>query len=358
MNALAKDHLFFKNYFSNSIQTAKGHFAAICGQIPITKGIEFKKSACFEKQCAPGLLKHAGYRSLFFQADPNLDYDGSRNFLLKKAKFDDVPQIVGPRKADGERFYGFGIRDSAFYKRFFSRLKELDATTPHFFTLATVANHLPFTFLAPEENEVYPNPATFKQRYLNSLRLSDKDLAVFFDEFKRSQFFENSIVFATGDHSYPTGEHNSNHNSDFAFQENFGVPLLIVDNRQVLTKKNYSNLQNNHFSHLNLAPTFLDLAGAHHYEEFIAESIFSPTNSQNEPIYLIQPYMGGLQAVIKYPYKIIYEEFTGNKTFYDLSKDPNEMDPLNLKTDSPEYQELTGEIEFIQHRQAAFQCAP
>ena len=68
-NQLTKNHLYFQNYYSNSIQTAKGHFSALCGQVPQLRGIEFKKPECFAKKCLASVLSEHDYSTYFFQAE-------------------------------------------------------------------------------------------------------------------------------------------------------------------------------------------------------------------------------------------------------------------------------------------------
>ena len=326
INQLTKSALYFPNYNSNSVQTAKGHFAALCGQIPMTRAIEFKNDECFSKKCLPSILAENGYSTTFIQADPNLNYDNNQKFMLSHG-FQKMPALAKPCELESHPCYGLGIRDDIFYQRFFNYLSSIpESQGPQFMVLATIANHMPFNFMPENERRIYPNPKNLKENYLNSLRMVDDSMRVFIKLFNESPKSKNSILIITGDHGFPTGEHGSNHNENFAFFENFDVPLIIIDSRRDL-KNIFSPLEKRSFSHLNLAPTILDLAGISTETDFIAQSIFS---SINDPVYLVQPYSGGYQSVVSWPYSYTFEEHKQRESIYNLENDPDQKRPLKL----------------------------
>lgn len=354
LNQLAEKYLFFSNYYSNSVQTSKGHFAALCGQVSHIKNIEFKNSKCMTKKCLPTLLAEQGYKNYFFQADPNYNYDGNKDFFLTHG-FQKVPELVQSCLIEKTKCYGLGIRDDYLYQRSFNYLiKKHKDNQPLFAALATVASHMPFNFQPEWERALYPEPKDEREHYLNSLRMVDDSLRVFFKHLEESPFFENSIVLITGDHAFPTGEHGSFHNENFAYQENFGVPLLIVDQKNDL-KKIYSERQTLPFSHHNLGPTIIDLAGLSLPTDFIAPSIFAKDLKQ-EPIYLVQPYSGGMYSVLDWPLKYIFESYRHKDYYYDLSSDPNEMNPISFDEDPETLTNLRWKAAAIKKQQEILNC--
>ncbi|MBC7370191.1 MAG: LTA synthase family protein [Bdellovibrionaceae bacterium] len=356
-NELTRKHLYFSNYHSNSIQTAKGHFAALCGMIPMTRGIEFHEGSCLDKKCLATVLGESGYKTLFYQADPNYNSDNSQNFM-KNHGFQETPELVKDCSQEKSKCYSFGIRDHLFYDRVFADLQSTADKTdapPIFAAMATVSTHMPFSFQSEEERPIYKRPKSFKEQYLNTIRMADESLKVFIDRFENSPWAANSVLIITGDHAYPTGEHGSIHNDSFAFQENFGVPLLIYDRRQDL-KSLYESRESVAASHLNLPMTIADIAQVDATTDWFAPSLFD--ESSPGPIYLVQPYSGGYQATIDWPYKHIYSEFRDQDTIYDLQNDPQELNPMT------EYQnpELFGKMRTVTaqiHRQQdIFTCTP
>lgn len=328
LNSLARDHLYLENYFSNSVYTSKSHFSIFCGQIPMLYQTEFITLADkYSGKCLAENLKEHHYKTHFFQADSYLDVDNTRNFLKKHG----VDEISNLNKDCGKSdCKGHGLTDVDFYNNFFSHIKKYEKNTKlRFFSLATIQNHMPFTFTEKSKIKFHAKPTSRLQNYENSVFNTDQSLKVFFDLLNNSSFKNNSIVIITGDHGFPLGEHGSDHNENYAYQENFGIPLLIVDNRSNL-KNNFSHLQNNLFSHLNLAPTIIDLAGISLKTDYIKNSIFSDKLLAHEPVYLIQPHSGAYQAVVEWPYKYIYHQLTATEKIYNLETDKGEMFPLDL----------------------------
>lgn len=353
-NELTKKHLYFPHYFSNSIQTAKGHFAALCGQVPMLRSVEFKAKSCFDRKCAPDIMQEAGYQTVFIQADPNFDTDGEKDFLLNHG-VQDFAEVVRPCKTEKDRCYGIGIRDDLFLGRALNYLTaKWDSKTPLFAILATVSSHMPFNSQEEEEREIFKNPKTLKEHYLNMLRMTDNSLKVFLDSFSKSPLSKNSILIITGDHGFPTGEHGSFHNENYAYTENFGVPLLIIDSRRNLKEK-FSAVQGQAFSHLNLGPTIADLAGLTVQTDFIATSIFDPGK---EPSFIpfVQPYSGGFQAVLRWPFRYIFEEHKEKEYLFNLEEDPEEKTPLKISDYNKQIRQLRNEAGQIYVQQKIFEC--
>jgi arylsulfatase A-like enzyme len=356
-NELTKNHLYFSNYFSNSIQTAKGHFAALCGQVPMIRGIEFQSSECMDKACIPTILAENGYKTYFFQSDPNFNSDNSQNFM-KSHGFQSTPELVKSCREEKSKCYSFGIRDHLYYERVFDFLGKDDPRnddTPIFAAIATVSTHMPFSFQDEHERPIYKKPKNFKEQYLNTIRMADDSLRHFVEEFELSGWAEDSVLIITGDHAYPTGEHESIHNDTFAYQENFGVPLLIYDRRQNL-KSLYGAQEKVAFSHLNLGMTVLDIAQIESPTDWFAPSVLN-LRAPPIPVYLVQPYSGGYQATIDWPYKHIYSEFRQQDVIYDLEKDPHERSPLTDSQRPEVFDKMRSMTAQIYRQQEVFNCS-
>lgn len=353
-NKLMRENFSLNKYFSNSIQTTKGHFAALCGQVPLIRGIEFENSDCFESRCLPELLVENNYETYFLQADPNHKYNDHEKFMLSHG-IQELPQITQSCNLETDKCYGIGVADDIFYRRAFEYLNARETSgKPVFAAFATVANHMPFSSLSKEERFFYKNPQNRREHYLNSLHLTDKSFEVFFELFKKSRFADNTVLIITGDHGFPTGEHGSFHNENFAYQENFGVPFVVIDPREDL-KKNFSAQENEAFSHLNLGATVMDLAGLSGPTDFIADSVFSAQGNA-DPIPLVQPYSGGYQSVIHWPYKYIYGEFRQSEQLFNLESDPEEKRELPLEDHQAITKKLRRFAGQIYRQQEVFSC--
>ena len=93
------------------------------------------------------------------------------------------------------------------------------------------------------------------------------------------------------------GQHDNYHNENYAFEENFKVPFLILDFRKDKMEALTTDLPT---SHLALPATILDFAQFNGKTSFLANSMLKPAE---EMIYLIQPYSGTLLGSIRWPWK-------------------------------------------------------
>lgn len=332
--SLIAQGIFATNYYSPSVQTAKGHFAALCGQVSSTNSIEFRKYACSDIECLPSVVKRLGYQTYFFQAHGDSTFDNERNFLLEHG-IEVAPIIAAPCAQETEPCTGWGIEDSYFYRRGFKYLADQAPTDkPVFVTMATIASHQPFMELPVEKRPFFPEQASRREGYLNHMKIVDDGFATLMEELAKSRFAKNSIVIITGDHGFPLGEHGNSHNENYAYNENFQVPLLILDLRE---KSRKGQRLDQPLSHLNLPATVLDMIGYSGPTPFVAQSIFAIAGrvENGVPVYLVQPYSGGYVGAVLGKYKYIFESQRQKEEVFDLQADPGELVDIH-KTIAPE----------------------
>lgn len=323
-NSLIKEGMYFERFYAQSIQTGRSHFVSLCGLTPSVYGKEFKNFIDRKLNCLPQLLSKNGYFTVFSKANEDVNFDNTYAFTTAHGFSVMNSMGKGCKGADKDICWGWGIPDDVFYKRFFDYLKRSQGDeAPLFATLATISSHMPFNEVPASERYIYKNPSNRLEYYSNALRITDEYLKTFFQELKRSPYYENSVVFLMGDHSFPMGEHGNFQNETFAFEENFRTPLLIIDNRKnrVVPVKRVKEA----YSQINLPATVLDLVGISTETHFQGNSLLDEKPSY---IHLIQPYGGLYLSVIQYPFKYIIYDRTGKEYIYDLAKDPNEQNNL------------------------------
>lgn len=322
-NSWIRKGLYFENFYGQSIQTGRAHFASLCGLTSGIYGKEFDEFANRNFHCLPQILKENGYFTVFSKANEDIHFDNTFNFTTQHG-FDVMNSMgKGCSKEDAGSCWGWGIPDRLFYQRAFGFLKKQKAGKPIFAALATISSHMPFNEVPLSERRIYPDPKDRKERYSNAIRITDEYLKTFFDEFEKSDFKNNSIVILTGDHSYPMGEHKNFRNESYAYEENFKTPMLILDFRKQPVVK--PGRVKDPYSQLNVASTVLDLAGISSETHFLGDSLLGPAP---EFISMMQPYGGIYFAVVKYPFKYVMYDRTGEEFIYDLSMDPGEQKNL------------------------------
>lgn len=348
-NSHIKDGLYIEKFYGNSIQTCRGQFATFFSTIESIKGKVFVNYPDNDFYSLPQVLRDFGYETIFFQADPKVNFDNTYYFLTKNG-FSVVKSVKEYlKKEDKKDIWGWGPQDDVFYRRFFEYLDEKlkeDSDVkkkPLFVTLATISNHMMFNKVPQDRRFLYAKPRNTRESYANSIYLADMGLKQFFDDMKTRGYLENSIIIITGDHSFPVGEHGYSHNEVGFYEEFFRTPFLLIWKGKVVpTRIKYTP-----YSQMDIAPTLVDLMNIpverHHFQ---GVSIFDE-EKQIHPIYLVQPYNGKYLSVVYYPFKYVKSLRTGaerGEVLYNLDADPRET------TNLVEKKEYSRALKFMQEK--------
>ena len=325
-NALIRRGIFVDRYYSNSIQTCRAQFALLCSTIPSTHRKEFRTYRPDAFRSLPAILRNNGYRTAFFQAYYDLDYDSTGDFM-SRAGFDLVgafPDAAPP--PDGSRACAWGGRDDSFYLRFADWYDRDVAQLPgptRFVLLAPIGNHWPFE-VPEEDRRIFRDPRSLAEHYANSVRVADDSLRTLFERVSRDPAFANTIFLVTGDHGFPLGEHGYFWNESSFYEEFFRVPLLIVGPGIAP-----SRIDSTAFSHMDLAPTIADLTGVDaRRNQFSGVSMMRAKSTQH-PIQLVQPYAGVFVSTVIFPLKYTVHLASGKDYLRDLLADPSEAHNLS-----------------------------
>ncbi|MDD4527473.1 MAG: sulfatase-like hydrolase/transferase, partial [Candidatus Margulisbacteria bacterium] len=318
LNNLMNKSVYAENFYGNSVQTAKGHFATMFGMIPSTSGKVFTKFSDLDVESIGTVLKRSGYDTSIFSAYHKRNFDNTYEYLIKRG-FDRF-QIVDKYLTEDEKKlkFGWGTPDHIFFNKFPDFFNEISISgKPQFVIIKTSVAHFPFQCVHESDRNIYPEPTKFKQYYANAINMTDKGIEVFYKKLKELGILKNSIILITADHAFPMGEHKNYHLEAGYHEESFRIPLFITWGDKLEPK-----IISRSFSQLDIAPTIIDLLSLDiGKNNFIGESIFS--KKTDNPQYLIQPYAKHF-AIIAYPLKYRYNEKVNTEYVYDLVKDPME----------------------------------
>jgi arylsulfatase A-like enzyme len=324
MEGLTYDH-----FYGNSVQSSRGHFVTLCSLIPMFRGKEFVDVPSTRFHCLPELLRDSGYRTLFYSAtdDPNFDYADQ---FLPRIGFDDVRWAPNRAEANDPAIWGTGIQDDVFYRRVFAALDEKVAREPGVPQLAVLANashHYPFN-KSPNHVPEWGFATKYGRHFVASLSEADAWLATFFEELDRRPAFRDAIVIVVGDHSFPADEHGIHFNGLGSFEEAFHTSFLLRWKGHVAPRV----VSDRAASQLDLAPTIIDLLQLEAQTHFTGRSLFAD-GDERLPVPLVQPYDGVHLAAVRWPYKLVRHESADQEHLYDLASDPTEdhdriADPL------------------------------
>lgn len=106
-----------------------------------------------------------------------------------------------------------------------------------------------------------PNPSTqegwkrFRDYYFNCIQDCDDQMKILLDYLESNDLMKNTIIVFTSDHGEMLGEHSLRGKAGNIYENNFHVPLVIYH------PEHKGGQSCNHItSHLDLAPTFVDMA--------------------------------------------------------------------------------------------------
>ena len=192
-----------------------------------------------------------------------------------------------------------------------------------FFALAmTRTNHFPFRRIEGVESS---GPDTLAARMHDTMRYTDRWMGWLIDELRAEPWFDNTVVVVTGDHGFPQGEHGYTRLSECAHIESVGVPLVWYGGHprlRALRQRGVSALA----SHIDIAPTLLDLLGIDGSGCWMGRSMFRP----GEPEVHV---MTSMQTSVEHgDLRLLKRRWQEPKSqhllLYDRRRDPLETQPL------------------------------
>ncbi len=146
---------------------------------------------------------------------------------------------------------------------------------PFLITAITISNHVPFT--VPEGGLQPPEEMPFRDRMNYTLRYSDDQLKAFFERLSEADALSNTVFILLADHGYALDDIPK----DQFFGENYDslrynvawVPMVMLSDLTVLPEGRQSHVA----SHVDLAPTILNIAGFCDDNSFVGHSLVQPS---------------------------------------------------------------------------------
>ena len=329
MNKLYKKYSGIKNYYSPTVQTIRAQYSVLCSKVPRLRG---KVSYALDKykfNCLPKLMRGMGYQTFFYQSFKDMSFDNTQEFAEKIGfEFIESPDLSKlDQEIKSEGIWGWGLQDNLSYRLFLDRSAGLgqENNKPMFSMMSTISHHVGFD-IPSRLNKLHKSPKGRKEKFENSLHLSDSYLKGILDIIEERKLTDNSVFIITADHSFPNGEHGNFSNELGAFEENFKVPFVIISNEKFKPMIN----QNLTYSHYDILPTVLEVAGAKGRFEAVGESLY--TKSENTVSPLVQPYDGGRFVFVNYPMKRTFVRAT-NKYYETILGTGGKEKPVSKNID-------------------------
>ena len=183
--------------------------------------------------------------------------------------------------------------------------------------------------------------------YLSTVKSMDKNIGRMLDYLEKHNLKDNTIIIYLSDQGFYMGEHGW-FDKRWMYEESFRTPMIVSYPK--LFPKGTTN--DDFVLNIDLAPTFLELAGAKVPEDIQGKSFLSLFAKKAKPIrnqLFYHYYENGEHAVSPHfgvrtdRYKLIrYYKRCNTWELFDLKKDPKELQNVYGQK---EYQKITKELE-------------
>jgi phosphoglycerol transferase MdoB-like AlkP superfamily enzyme len=274
IDALSLSLVVSKSFYANSNYTIKGEVASWCGifdsnaKPPISKSSDSIKNL----QCLPKILVERGYDTSYFHG--NTSAFNSRKEFLPIVGFEHLYFPEDDAGAGSLPKIGWGISDGYMYKFMLDNLLAQN-DKPFFAHFMTVSSHYPYgwDWGIPVPLTEHPDPKNASEvyeNYKNAVFYEDYELGKFWNTFKKSKLYDNTIVLITADHGVWVFDDEDKKSLLQKNEEFFRIPLLIyhpdINEPMELTDT---------ASQIDLPETVLNMLGIKDYDDyFVGKNLF------------------------------------------------------------------------------------
>ena len=337
LRELARRSRVFQRAYTTTSHTSKALVGIHCGIHPYPEmRVVEAGDAGIPAPCLPGLLKDAGYRSLFMQSATQRFEN--RPGLVANIGFD--TGLYKEQIADGHASSGYFGLDEAAIPPKFAQWWGAQGESPRFVTILTSMTHHPY-------QEVGKAAATGdegqRQAYLNVLSYTDRMLGQVLEAVKASGRAGNTIVVVTGDHGESFGEHGPRQHDSVPFEEVTRVPLLVWDGRGTLPVGEDTALR----QHVDLLPTLVGLVGGK-ATGGPGVDLFDPAG--HAEVVTSCWYAGACMSKVTPQLKWIYAPAARKLLAFDLARDPDERDDVSGRYSPSQRQDIA--MALLQHQES------
>lgn len=280
LDSLARKNIFASKFYATSNFTVKSEHAINCSIYDFMIGAPVSKRGMpVRTKCLPEMLaKEKNYRTLWFHGNDKGFYN--RGEYLPKLGFQEV-YSAKELNDDGQRpVLGWGISDPVLFDIALDKLASIEG--PFYSEILSVSNHMAFDY---DWGIEFPlnlvKQTTMFERYRRGIYYTDQAVKSFYKKFEESSLFDNTILVITGDHGIWT--FSDDRKSGLTKNEEFfRVPLIMT-----IPDRERIRVEGTH-SHLDIAPTLLDIMGIELDNAFVGQSIFSKSlEKSNRALYLM-----------------------------------------------------------------------
>jgi arylsulfatase A-like enzyme len=313
--------LVFTNYYAPVGWTAYSLIALVLSQRPPMERyneVSFRIDPVAAGSLAKSLAS-AGYRTAFMSSgDPNWASPG----FLERQGFNEIHR--GQDLPGAKAISSWGTQDRFLFDSILGWVDQR-RNEPFFVMAWTDQTHQPYT-VAPDQTLVpfrtSGRNAEPLARYLGLVRETDAQIERLLQGLRDRGLADDTLVVITGDHGESFGESHGGSGHGFSvYDDEVHVPLVLWNPRLFGGGSHTSDVLG---THVDLAPTLLDIVGLPSPGAWDGRSLFDATRSPHAYLFAAawgQYLLGVRDRNLKYS----FDARTGHEELFDLATDPDEQ---------------------------------
>lgn len=261
----------FNNYYNASTPTITGTLSQLCSFLPPTGHNEIQNDDKFQAHrllCLPEVLKkHLGFKYANYITAVDKEF-AHKDGIFTSAGIDEVLGTAELAKRIKGAPLSWGYSDHQMMPELFKEMQAAKAAgkEPFYMALATVDTHPPFNLA--KDAVPYGNGS---QPVLNMFHTTDDAFGKFWEQFKNSEFYNNTIIITVADHAIFPGAITTDLFPQIANQLTFydqNTLLMYVPGGSL--PKTVDTLS----SGIDVTPTVLQILGVNIPNSFEGHSVF------------------------------------------------------------------------------------
>lgn len=335
---LSNEGVLFTRVYNNAIPTAPAMASVLCS-FPDFMGI-WRRYPDRSLRCGPSILADQGYHTAsLMPCDP--DYDNMRGFMRQHGYRsiwgqDDYASIPHPSLIPTP--FGRYNDEETLHETLFKMDAMVAEKKPFFMTVFTVSNHDPFPQYGPQ---YMSEEGKGKRRRMHStMRFVDHALGDFISEFKKRDYYRDTIIVIFGDHPSWFSETPA---EDPAYGDLFlhsWIPVLILNPVGFQP----GSRQDEVMSQVDIMPTVLDMLGLSETTSFSGSSLLDSTVPSGER-YAFATTPAQEYYLMARSKRGMSRDRAGRLRFFDLSRHPGPSIEISPDSDRKEFERLKRGIE-------------
>jgi arylsulfatase A-like enzyme len=333
VSRLARESLFFDNYYAVVAASTRSFFSLLTGVYPyMDRASDLTKYSQIRIPSLPDVLHEEGYATAFFASSDSM-FEGLDTFVSARA-FDtymDKNLVPAEELPEGGGAY-WGVDEEIMIDKALAWIEQTRGSgRPFYLSYNAVFPHHPFRVPAGHADLTamdWGGPET-RARFRASLAYADRSVERLYRGLERLGLAEDTLFIITPDHGETFGDvHRKNFiHAEYCYDEDSRIFLLARNPGAIGPPRVSSELG----SHLDLFPTVLEILGIERELDIDGRSLLS----QGPPRILyhfsrrqIAARDGRLKLIVS------RESGGGRPELYDLAADPEEQ--VNLADDRPD----------------------